>query len=357
MTERARPSNTLMRARLSRAHLRWVLGAALLASACQAGTSAQNEERLAAPAAAVSVVAPATSVPPPAAPAAEPPATLRPMARQEPAGAGGSPVAAEALPEWVGPLWGRFREGRFYSAALDREMPYYIYLPPGLERSDRRVPVLYMLHGAAGDNAEWATIKLIDWADRLIVGQEIPPLIVVLPQGDFGYWVNHVDGGPRWGDYLVADFVGHLDASYPTLPQPRGRAVGGLSQGGHAAFQLTFNHPEVFGVAGAHSPSLRPDDGFLPWLGTGAEFQRRDPISLVQALPLATLLRPKLWLDVGADDQWRPRVELLHEALVARGVPHEWHVWPGGHDGEYWQPNVPTYLRFYGRALREGPGG
>lgn len=271
-----------------------------------------------------------------------------------------TPNATTVLAEYVGPLWGRFREEHFHSQALDRELPYYIYLPPGHEAANHGFPVLYMLHGASGDNAEWATIRLIDWTDRLVVGGELPPLIVVLPQGDFGYWVNHVNGGPRWGDYVVADLVLHVDQYYPTLATPQARAVGGLSQGGHAALQLTLNHPDIFGVAGAHSPSLRPDDGFLPWLGTGAEYARRDPISLAQSLPLATLRQATLWLDVGSEDPWRPRVELLHDILRERGATHEFHVWPGAHDGEYWQPHVPDYLRYYGRALRPGradPGG
>jgi enterochelin esterase-like enzyme len=277
--------------------------------------------------------------------------TLRPLARRadEPFA---EPRLAEALPEWVGPLFGRFREEWFYSDALDREMPYFVYAPPAAERTTSGLPVLYMLHGASGDNSEWATIKLIDWADRLIASEEIPPIMVVLPQGDFGYWVNHVDDGPRWGDYLAEDVVGQIDASFPTLPLAAARAVGGLSQGGHAAFQLTFNYPQVFGVAGAHSPSLRAEEDALPWLGSGDEFARRDPIALAQTLPVATLSRPRLWIDVGSDDPWRSRAELLHEALDERGVAHEWQVWPGGHDGDYWQPNVPAYLRYYGRALR-----
>lgn len=262
------------------------------------------------------------------------------------------PVPPEVLEEYVGPLWGSFRAEHFYSQALDREMPYYIYLPPGHEGARHGFPVLYMLHGASGDNSEWATIRLIDWTDRLVVAGEIPPLIVVLPQGDFGYWVNHVNGGPRWGDYVVEDVVLHLDQNYRTLAAPQARAVGGLSQGGHAALQPTLNHPDIFAVAGAHSPSLRPDDGFLPWLGTGTEYARRDPFSLAQSLPLAVLRGARLWLDVGSEDQWRPRVELLHDILTERGVAHEFHIWPGAHDGEYWQPHVPDYLRYYGRALR-----
>jgi enterochelin esterase-like enzyme len=319
----------------------WLLGAMILLLGCSMPADTPSRH-----APATAALAATTAALPDA-----PTGTLRPLGRRA-AEPGAEPRPAEALPEWVGPLWGRFRAERFYSDALDREMPYFVYSPPAAEHSSRGLPVLYMLHGASGDNSEWATIKLIDWADRLIANQEIPPLVVVLPQGDFGYWVNHVDEGPRWGDYLVEDVVGEIDASYPTLPIAAARAVGGLSQGGHAALQLSFNYPEVFGVAGAHSPSLRAEEDSLPWLGTGDEFARRDPIALAETLPAATLARTRLSIDVGSDDPWRPRVELLHAALAERGVSHEWHVWPGGHDGDYWQPNVPAYLRYYGRALR-----
>lgn len=319
----------------------WLTVLALLLTACQSGPSGP-----ASPAPSASAM-PATTE----SPAAES-ATLPAQALPTPRLAEPGPNLPTVLEEYVGPLWGRFREEHFYSAALDREMPYYIYLPPGHDHADGGFPVLCMLHGASGDNSEWATIGIINGADRLIASGEIPPLILVLPQGDFGYWVNHVDGGPRWGDYVVEDLVRQLDQHYRTLPTPRARAVGGLSQGGHAALQLTFNHPDIFGVAGAHSPSLRADDGFLPWLGSGAEYARRDPISLAQSLPLTSLQNATLWLDVGSEDEWRPRVELLHEVLSERGVDHEYHIWPGAHDGEYWQPHVPDYLRYYGRALR-----
>jgi enterochelin esterase-like enzyme len=321
---------------------RWLVGAALLVAACQSGESgarlmSRAEDAAPAPAS----VAPAQVIVPVESGAGTVPVVSAP-----------GPTPPEVLDEYVEPLWGSFVERHFHSAALDREMPYYIYLPPDYDSGSRVYPVLYMLHGAAGDNAEWATVRLINWAERLILGQELPPTIVVLPQGDFGYWVNHAEDGPRWGDYVVADLVGHIDATYRTDQRPGARAIGGNSQGGHGALQLTFNHPEVFGIAGAHSPSLRLDDGALPFLGTGDEFAWRDPITLAETLPVDALRRATLWLDVGTEDQWQPRVETLHATLEAREVPHEFHEWPGSHDGDYWQPHVPDYLRYYGQALR-----
>jgi len=59
----------------------------------------------------------------------------------------------------------------------------------------------------------------------------------------------------------------------------------------------------------------------------------------------------EIWIDIGEEDPWYARALQLHGNLLERGVEHEWHAWPGGHDGDYWTEHVPDYLRFYSQAL------
>jgi enterochelin esterase-like enzyme len=205
-----------------------------------------------------------------------------------------------------------------------------------------------MLHGNSGSYEEWAAYGLIDRADRMIVTHEILPLIIVLPQGDFGYWVNHVDDGPAYGDYLVGDLVRHINATYRVLPGAQNRAVGGLSMGGSGALVQALRNPDVFGVVAAHSPSL-PEEGTRDFLGLRAQFARRDAIS--QAARADRIGDLFIWIDVGDEDDWLERAELLHETLTGRGMDHQWHVWPGEHDGDYWSTHITDYLRFYDAAL------
>ncbi|HLI29322.1 MAG TPA: OpgC domain-containing protein [Chloroflexota bacterium] len=262
---------------------------------------------------------------------------------------GGRFALGNPLPEYVGPLRGRFLEMTFFSRALAREMPYYLYLPPDYDDSNRAYPVLYLLHGASGDFAEWPAIGFVDQLDRAIVFHEVEPFIVVMPQGDFGYWLNHADDGPRWGDYVTLDLVAHIDGTYRTLRRPYRRAIGGLSMGGTGALVQAFTHPDVFGIVGAHSPSLREDNSVLSFLGTGDEFNARDPIYLAATAP--DLGQLQIWLDIGEADPWVFRVEQLHQVLAERGIEHQFNVWPGDHLGEYWQEHIPDYLRFYSWAL------
>lgn len=251
--------------------------------------------------------------------------------------------------QYVGDTEGTFRELWFYSPALDAEMPYYIYLPPGYGEARRRYPVLYMLHGGSQDRDEWPAYGLIDAVDRLTTSKEIGPMIVVLPQGDYGYWVNHVDGGARYGDYIWQDLVRQIDSTFRTLPNPQDRAIGGLSMGGQGALQLAFNHPDVFGTVGAHSPALYPGDGSLPILGEGEEFAARDPVLLASSAPGIENLN--ILIDIGEDDPFAERATELHQALLRRGVEHRWLLQPGDHESAYWERNILLYLRFYNEAL------
>jgi enterochelin esterase-like enzyme len=249
---------------------------------------------------------------------------------------------------FVGPIEGTLRERRFYSGALDRDMSYYVYLPPGYGIDAQHYPVLYMLHGGGGSKDEWLAYGLVDALDRLIASHDVQPSILILPQGDTGYWVNQ-PGGPRWGDYVAFDLVRQVDATFRTLSDEQHRAIGGLSMGGAGALQLAFNHPTIFGVVGAHCPALHRDDGTFSLYGTGADFVQREPIDLAAVAPGIENLH--IWIDAGELDPWLERDRLLDQVLASRGIPHTWRTLPGGHEGPYWQRNSPTYLRFYDAAF------
>jgi len=98
------------------------------------------------------------------------------------------------------------------SPALGQPMPITVFLPPGYETSSQRYPVLYMLHGLGGHRDEWEGYGMFDTANAMMRSGEIPPFIIVLPEGSDGYWFNHADNGARWGDYLAHDVVNAVDA-------------------------------------------------------------------------------------------------------------------------------------------------
>src|SRR5207247_1885175 len=139
-----------------------------------------------------------------------------------------------------------------------------------------RFPALYMLHGigtgTGGSDSEWYAYGLLERADQLMRAGEMPPFLIVLPQGDGGYWVDQADGGPRWGTYTARDVVGEIDGHFRTAADRAHRAIGGLSMGADGALQLAMRYPDVFGAAGADSPTLRACRDAPPFFGDEAYF-------------------------------------------------------------------------------------
>jgi S-formylglutathione hydrolase FrmB len=122
--------------------------------------------------------------------------------------------------------------------------------------------------------------------------------------------------------------------------------------GADGALQLALNFPDVFGVAGAHSPTL-PRPGYAPaFYGDFEYYSAYDPMTLVEAYPdVARTL--KLWLDVGADDPRLVNATTFHQLMNQLGIAHEWHVLPGEHHTKYWNDHLGAYLLFYNAALNE----
>ncbi len=287
---------------------------------------------------------------------AAPAATPTPQPRKG-AAANAASGAVPPLPDafktlqsgYVGALAGHAYALSFHSDILNRDMPYWIYLPPDYGKTNQRYPVAYMLHGGGGTNDEWAAYGLLDAADKAFSSGKLAPFIIVLPEGEKSFWANWAGDNPRWGDYLASEVVGQVDANFATLANPASRAVGGLSAGGWGALYQGFLHPDIFGAVLASSPSFYPDNDYLAFLGTGAEYAAKDPIALARNATIASSLR--IWVDIGQDDPWAPSTIDLHNILTQRGVPHDWHLYTGTHRGEYWASHVPDYLAWLGQTL------
>jgi enterochelin esterase-like enzyme len=247
------------------------------------------------------------------------------------------------------PLAGSLFDAEMWSPILQRQMMFRIYLPPDYFYTDaRRYPTMYMLHGAGGNYTEWSDSYLPQQLDDMIVRREVEPMIVVMPDGgDRTYWANW-DEGPRWSDYVAEDVVAEIDSRFRTINNQGGRAIGGLSMGGLGALQIAMRHPYVFGVVGAHSPSIRLEPDPELWFLSPSSFLAHNPMWLANYPGSERMI---YWLDVGADDWWRPNIEELRDTLQLARLNLTWRVFDGSHEAEYWITHVPDYLRFYSDNL------
>lgn len=251
------------------------------------------------------------------------------------------------------PTRGRWSYPTLTSAAAQNTHELLVWTPPGYETSGKNYPTLYLLHGAGSPSAfgvdEWLGYALTEDLDRLIDSGFIEPMIVVLPFGEQGYWVNHADGGPQWSDYVTDEVVPYVDREFRTDRRRERRAIGGLSMGGHGALQMAYRRPDLFAVAGAHSPTIRAYEDSPPFFGNQRHFALYDPLTLASSS--TGVMKVTTWVDLGNEDKFRASTARLRDALTSRGAELHFNVFEGEHEGWYWMGYLPEYLRFYSRAL------
>ncbi len=149
-----------------------------------------------------------------------------------------------------------------FSAKMNRNIKNVVILPKGYDKSkDKTYPVLYLLHGHSGKYDSWikGTKKTLpEDATRW-------DMIIVCPDGQNSwYWDSPVDPKMQFETYMSSELVSYIDKNYNTIASPTGRAVTGLSMGGHGGLWLGITHPEVFGACGSMSGGVDirpfPDD-------------------------------------------------------------------------------------------------
>ena len=241
-----------------------------------------------------------------------------------------------APPETPAPveLVGRMEQHGYMSQTTGAEELYRIYLPPGYDQTDRRYPVLYLLHGWPYDDAHWDILGADEVADAAIMNGTLPPFIVVMPRGSERLYIGTSGGNYSFEAQVINDLIPHVDGAYRSWAQREGRAIGGMSRGGVWALEIALYHADMFAVVGAHSPALAVNLALPP----------HDPFYLLDKPGVAAL---RIYLDAGDGDWARGSTQALHEALNNQGISHEYVVHEGRHANDLWAANVAEYLAFY----------
>ena len=258
------------------------------------------------------------------------------------------------------------------SAILGRDVNYAVYLPPGYDASTRRYPVVYLLHGYTDDESGWIQFGEVNLAaDRAIAAREIPPMIIIMPDGGVTWYINDYQGKVRYEDMFVQEFIPHVDAGYRTRPEKEFRGVSGLSMGGFGSLMLAMRHPDLFAACAVFSAAVFTQQGmtsmqqpmydrmFGALFGPGLagknrltdHFRSVNPLDLARTVDVEALKKVRYYIDCGDDDFLFDGNAELHEALRDRKVPNEFRCRDGGHSWTYWRTGIVAGLRFIGESF------
>ena len=150
------------------------------------------------------------------------------------------------------------------SKVLGKNVNYTVYLPADYSTSQRSYPVVYLLHGFTDDNTGWMQFGEINrYADKAIADGTIPPMIIVMPNGDSSFYINSYDGKENYEDFFVNEFMPAVEKEFRIKAEKKYRGVAGLSMGGYGTLIYALKHPDLFAAAAPFSAAVWDDDGLM----------------------------------------------------------------------------------------------
>jgi len=226
---------------------------------------------------------------------------------------------------------------------LDRMM--YVYTPPGYRDSKSGYPVLYLLHGAGGDEDAWTTLgRVPQIMDNLIAAGKTKPFLVVMTNGNPGQAAApgagpvKTDAAPqnpgamgqgKFEESLVKDVVLFTEKTYRVIANKDNRAVSGLSMGGMQTMNIANKYPDVFSWYGVMSMGLADMSRF------GI---KDDPAERIKNLENLRKSGVKLyWIACGKEDFLFESVTNLRKFLDENRFPYEYLESSGGHTWPNWR--------------------
>ncbi len=249
---------------------------------------------------------------------------------------------------------GSVHQVQVFSPSMQKHVAVSVVLPDGIKEG-KEYPVIYLLHGYSGSEADWIKIKpnLDELADRYGV-------ILVSPDAKNSWYMDSpVKTASKYETFVASELVEYIDRNYKTKANREGRAITGLSMGGHGALWLAIRHKDKFGAAGSTSGGV----DFRPfpnnWELKELLGEQRENIELWNSHTVINLIDSlqnkeiELIVDCGYDDFFFPVNNKFHLRLLEKGIEHDYIVRPGAHNHAYWRNSIDYQLLFFSNYFNQ----
>ncbi len=259
-----------------------------------------------------------------------------------------------------------------HSKGLGKDVRYSIYLPSDYESSQRRYPVLYLLHGYSDDETGWAQFGEVQKiANETISKGDATQMIIVMPDAGVSWYINDAAGKVKYEDFFINEFIPFIDSIYRTRSKKQYRAVAGLSMGGYGSFIYAMKHPDLFSAAAPLSAAIHSDHEitempdnlknykFIELFGIDLAgksrltetWNKNSVLKLAATIAVEKLNQVRYYIDCGDDDRLVKANMELHSIFLDRNVKHEFRVRDGGHNWPYWRSALPEVLKFISESF------
>lgn len=251
---------------------------------------------------------------------------------------------------------GRFEYITLRSASEHATLRYGAYVPRGWDRTTP-LPLVVLLHGAGDDASSADRTEVVEQLDAAIASGQLPPFVMVTPEGQLGFWSNWHDGSHHYRDWVVREVIPDAYRRFSLLPAPQGLHLLGVSMGAGGGLQLWLHTPNTFASASLLSAPILDERGTRAFLqrftsreaidrvfGPPGDSSGIDPYAVLRSD--ADLHGTRLLFGAASDD--KPGIlssnQAFHAALRQRHVSHTLVTFPGTHGWRAWAAAFPYVL-------------
>lgn len=235
----------------------------------------------------------------------------------------------------------------YTSAELNASRRMQIYTPPGYEKSGKKYPVMYLLHGGGGDEECWLSRGRANFImDNLIAAGKVEPMIVVMTNGNpntsaaplsRAQAIKKTDevgiasmASGRFEVSLVKEVIPYVESKFRVIADAEHRALTGFSMGGYQTQNISNANPTMFKYIGVMSMGL-----FSSALRGPNTYDKAAHVNQLKALQAA---KPKVyWIGMGNRDFLYQSGIKLRELYDEVGLTYTYRENEGTHDWNSWR--------------------
>ncbi len=228
---------------------------------------------------------------------------------------------------------GDIRQNRYFSKTDGRWKRMFVYTPAEYDKStDKKYPVLYLLHGGGEDERGWAEQGRTDLImDNLIAAGKAEPMIIVMADGN----TSDIESE------LLKECIPLVESRYRVAEGKENRALAGLSMGGIQTLNVGIAHPELFTYLGVFSSGwwANPPRGF----GNGNEAEKYYGMLKADKDGYNSNLK-QFWISMGGkEDIAYNNCRIMRERLDEIGIRYTYFETPGGHTWPVWRESLAQF--------------
>ncbi len=206
----------------------------------------------------------------------------------------------------------------------------FVWTPPLYFSNNKKLPVLYLMHGGGDNDANWPGQGKAGWIlDNLFAEGKITPMIVVMPDGSIPIETFAHD--------LGSNIVPYIETNFRVLADAPHRAIAGLSMGGIQLLETLADYPDMFAYVNVMSSG---------WFTSNPEsLEKYDKRVMAVAPILKKNIKYFIFTTGGKTDMASKNTPSTQAIFTKYGIQSDFSEMEGGHSMYVWRHDLYNFTQ------------